>query len=135
VRVPVNGQILKINTRIGERVDTTEGIVELAQTDRMYVVADIAEIDISKIKQGQSAVITSEYGSFPGEIRGIVEQVGLQVARKQTQEAAGTTPTTDKESRVIAVKIKVAPTDSTKVAKLTNLQVRVRLPQQLATRQ
>jgi HlyD family secretion protein len=136
VRVPVNGQILKINTRIGERVDTTQGIVELAQTERMYVVADIAELDISKIKQGQSALITSEYGSFTGEIRGVVEQVGLQVARKQTQEAAGNTPTTDKESRVIAVKIKVAPTDSAKVAKLTNLQVRVRLPlQQLATSQ
>jgi HlyD family secretion protein len=54
--------------------------------------------------------------------------VGLQVGRKQTQEAGGGNPSTDKESRVVAIKIEIAPIDSPKVAKLTNLQVRVRLP-------
>jgi HlyD family secretion protein len=128
VRVPVAGQILKINTRIGEQVNITQGIVELAQTNKMYVMAEIAEIDINKIRQGQTALIASEYNSFAGEIRGTVSQIGLQVGRKQTQEAAGNNPTTDKESRIIAVKIEIAPADSPKVAKLTNMQVRVRLP-------
>jgi HlyD family secretion protein len=128
VRVPVAGQILKINTRIGEQVNISQGIVELAQTDKMYVMAEIAEIDVNKIQQGQTALITSEYNSFAGELRGVVSQVGLQVGRKQTQEAGGANPTTDKESRVVAIKIEIAPTDSPKVAKLTNLQVRVRLP-------
>jgi HlyD family secretion protein len=128
VRVPVNGQILKINTHVGEQVNISQGIVELAQTSQMYVIAEIAEIDINKIRQGQSAVITSEYSSFAGEIQGNVEQIGLQVGRKQTQEAMGNTPTTDKESRVVAIKIKIASMDSSKVAKLTNMQVRVRLP-------
>jgi HlyD family secretion protein len=128
VRVPVAGQILKINTRIGEQVNISQGIVELAQTDKMYVMAEIAEIDVNKIRQGQTALITSEYNSFAGELRGIVSQVGLQVGRKQTQEAGGNNPSTDKESRVVAIKIEIAPIDSPKVAKLTNLQVRVRLP-------
>jgi HlyD family secretion protein len=128
VRVPVDGQILKINTRVGEQVNTTQGIVELAQTDKMYVMAEIAEIDLNKIHQGQSALITSEYNSFAGELHGKVSQIGLQVGRKQTQEASGNNPTTDKESRVIVIKIEIAPTDSPKVAKLTNMQVRVRLP-------
>ena len=128
VRVPVAGQILKINTRIGEQVNISQGIVELAQTDKMYVMAEIAEIDVNKIQQGQTALITSEYNSFPGELHGTVSQVGLQVGRKQTQEAGGANPSTDKESRVVAIKIEIAPTDSPKVAKLTNLQVRVRLP-------
>jgi HlyD family secretion protein len=128
VRVPVDGQILKINTHVGEQVNVSQGIVELAQTDRMYVVAEIAEIDVNKIRQGQSAIISSEYNSFTGEIQGNVEQIGLQVGRKQTQEASGNTPTTDKESRIVAVKIKISPTDSIKVAKLTNMQVRVRIP-------
>ncbi len=127
VRVPVAGQILKINTRIGEQVNISQGIVELAQTDKMYVMTEIAEIDINKIRPGQSALITSEYQSFAGELRGTVSQIGLQVGRKQTQEAGGNNPTTDKESRVIAVKIEIAPADSPKVAKLTNMQVRVRL--------
>ena len=128
VRVPVAGQILKINTRIGEQVNISQGIVELAQTDKMYVMTEIAEIDITKVRQGQAAVITSEYNSFAGELRGTVSQIGLQVGRKQTQEAGGASPTTDKESRVVAIKIEIAPQDSPKVAKLTNLQVRVRLP-------
>uniref|UniRef100_UPI0025DEF639 HlyD family efflux transporter periplasmic adaptor subunit n=1 Tax=Chamaesiphon sp. GL140_3_metabinner_50 TaxID=2970812 RepID=UPI0025DEF639 len=128
VRVPVAGQILKINTRIGEQVNISQGIVELAQTDKMYVMAEIAEIDVTKVRQGQAAVITSEYNSFAGELRGTVSQVGLQVGRKQTQEAGGANPTTDKESRIVAIKIEIAPQDSPKVAKLTNLQVRVRLP-------
>jgi HlyD family secretion protein len=128
VRVPVAGQILKINTRIGEQVNMSQGIVELAQTDKMYVMAEIAEIDVNKIQQGQTALITSEYNSFAGELHGTVSQIGLQVGRKQTQEAGGGNPSTDKESRVVAIKIEIAPIDSPKVAKLTNLQVRVRLP-------
>jgi HlyD family secretion protein len=128
VRVPVAGQILKINTRIGEQVNISQGIVELAQTEKMYVMAEIAEIDITKIQTGQTALMTSEYNSFAGELHGTVAQIGLQVGRKQTQEAGGSNPTTDKESRVVAIKIEIAPIDSPKVAKLTNLQVRVRLP-------
>lgn len=128
VRVPVNGQILKINTRIGEQVNTAQGIVELAQTDKMYVVAEIAEIDINKITQGRSAIITSEYNSFAGELHGTVAQIGLQVGRKQTQEAGGSNPSMDKESKIVAITIKIDPNDSIKVAKLTNMQVRVRLP-------
>jgi HlyD family secretion protein len=128
VRVPVAGQILKINTRIGEQVNTSQGIVELAQTGKMFVVAEIAEIDINKIRQGQSALITSEYQSFTGELQGTVSHIGLQVGRKQNQEAGGNNPSTDKESRVVTIHIEIAPNDSPKVAKLTNMQVRVRLP-------
>jgi HlyD family secretion protein len=128
VRVPVAGQIIKINTRIGEQVNISQGIVELAQTEKMYVMAEIAEIDITKIQQGQTALITSEYNSFAGELHGTVAQIGLQVGRKQTQEVGGSNPTTDKESRVVAIKVEIAAIDSPKVAKLTNLQVRVRLP-------
>jgi HlyD family secretion protein len=128
VRVPVAGQILKINTRIGEQVNTNLGIVELAQTEQMYALAEIPEVDISKIKEGQPAIITSEYNSFTGEIQGIVENIGLQVGRKQSQEIAGSNPSSDKEARIIAVKVRIAPSDSAKVSKLTNIQVRVRIP-------
>ncbi len=130
VRVPVAGQILKINTRVGEQVNTSQGIVELAQTAQMYVVAEVAEIDVGKIQEGQAATITSEYKSFAGELQGTVEHIGLQVGRKQSQEIGGNSRATDKEARVVAIQIRVAPGDSAKVAKSTNMQVRVRLPLQ-----
>jgi HlyD family secretion protein len=128
VRVPVAGQILKINTQIGEQVNTTQGIVELAQTNQMYVVAEVAEVDISKIQTGQAAVITSEYKSFTGELKGTVEYVGLQVGRKLTQEIGASSRAIDKEARVVSIKVRIDPADSPKVAKSTNMQVRVRLP-------
>ncbi len=128
VRVPVAGQILKINTRVGEQVNTGQGIVELAQTSQMYVVAEVAEADIGKIRAGQAATITSEYKSFEGELQGTVEQIGLQVGRKQSQEVGGSSRATDKEARVVAIQVRIAPSDSFKVAKSTNMQVRVRLP-------
>jgi HlyD family secretion protein len=128
VRVPVAGQILKINTQIGEQVNTAQGIVELAQTNQMYVVAEVAEVDINKIQTGQAAVITSEYKSFEGELKGTVENIGLQVGRKQTQEIGGSNRAIDKEARVVSIKVRIDPADSPKVAKSTNMQVRVRLP-------
>ncbi len=128
VRVPVAGQILKINTQIGEQVNTTQGIVELAQTNQMYVVSEVAEVDISKIQTGQAAVITSEYKSFAGELNGTVEYVGLQIGRKQAQEIGAGSRAIDKEARVVSIKVRLDLADSPKVAKSTNMQVRVRLP-------
>jgi HlyD family secretion protein len=128
VRVPVAGQILKINTQIGEQVNTTQGIVELAQTNQMYVVAEVAEVDIGKIQTGQAAIVTSEYKSFDGELKGTVEYVGLQIGRKQAQELGAGSRAIDKEARVVSIKVRLDPADSPKVAKSTNMQVRVRLP-------
>jgi HlyD family secretion protein len=127
VRVPIAGQILRINTRVGEQVNTQQGIVELANTRQMYAIAEIPESSIGKVKQGMAAKVSSEYGSFDGEIQGVVETVGLQVGRKGQQDAAGSTPTTDQNSRVVMVKVRIDRTDSTKVASFTNMQVKVKL--------
>ncbi|MBE9035877.1 HlyD family efflux transporter periplasmic adaptor subunit [aff. Roholtiella sp. LEGE 12411] len=128
VRAPIAGQILRINTRIGEQVNMTQGIVELARTNQMFAVAEISETDIGKIRPGQRATITSEYGGFPNEIRGAVEQIGLQIGRKSLQDAAATnSPTTDQNARIVAVKVRIDKQDSPKVAGLTNMQVRVKL--------
>lgn len=127
VRVPVAGQILKINTRVGEQVNISQGIVELARTNRMFAIAEVPETAIAKIKRGQRATITSEYGGFTGEIQGTVEQIGLQIGQKALLEATANNPTTDRNDRVVAVKIRLDQKDNPKVAALTNMQVRVRL--------
>jgi HlyD family secretion protein len=128
VRAPIDGQILKINSRVGEQVSTTQGIVELAKTDRMFAVAEISETDIGKIRVGQKAIVKSEYNGFTGEVKGIVEQIGLQIIKKNTQDAAtANSPTNDQNTRVVAVKVRIDPQDNSKVAALTNMQVRVNL--------
>lgn len=124
VRVPIDGQILKINTLVGEQVDTSEGIVELGKTKQMYAIAEVYETDVGKVKVGQRALIISEHGGFTGEIQGIVDHIGLQIKKQDVLESD---PAAAKDARVVEVKVRLDPQDSDKVAGLTNLQVRVRI--------
>ena len=129
VKVPISGQILRINTRVGEQVNTQQGIVELGRTDEMYAIAEVYETDISKVKIGQPATISSEYGGFEGNLKGTVEHLGLQVGAKQLSEGSQD-PTQDENSRIVEVKIRIEPEDSKKVAGLTNMKVRVEIDNQ-----
>ena len=124
VRVPIDGQILKINTLVGEQVDTREGIVELGRTNQMYAIAEVYETDVSMVKVGQRATIISEHGGFEGQLQGTVDHIGLQIKKQDVLESD---PAADKDARVVEVKVRLAPQDSNKVAGLTNLQVRVKI--------
>ena len=120
VRAPIDGQVLKINTKTGEVVSQTNGVVDLGNTSQMYVVAEIYETDIGRIKVGQKATIESE--AFEGEITGKVDRIGLRIAKN---DVLGTDPAAKTDVRIIEVKIKLD--DSKKVSRLTNLQVRVKV--------
>ncbi|MBE9215233.1 HlyD family efflux transporter periplasmic adaptor subunit [Plectonema cf. radiosum LEGE 06105] len=126
VKVPIAGQILRINTRVGEQVNTEQGIAELGQTKQMYVLTEVYESDILKVKVGQKATINSEYGGFQQEITGKVEQIGLQIGQTRLNQGQNN-PTTDVNARVVEVKIRIEPEDSAKVANLTGMQVRVEI--------
>jgi len=124
VRVPVAGKILKINTRIGEQVNTSQGIVELGQTDQMYAIAEVYETDVGKVKLGQRATVISENGGFAGMLQGTVDHIGLQIKKKNVLDSD---PAADKDARVVEVKVRLDPKDSPTAAGLTNLQVRVKI--------
>ncbi len=124
VRAPTAGQILKINTRAGETLETGKGIVELGQTSQMIVIAEVYESDISKVKVGQRVDIISEGNSFSGELKGSVAQLGLKIGRK---DVLSTDPAAAVDARVVEVKIRLDATDSKKVANLTNSNVIVKI--------
>ncbi|KAB8332202.1 HlyD family efflux transporter periplasmic adaptor subunit [Scytonema tolypothrichoides VB-61278] len=117
IRAPMTGRILEIHAKPGEAVGD-KGIVDLGQTDQMEVVAEVYQTDISKIRQGQQAIITSE--SFSGFLRGTVRQIGLQVTQ---QEVNSGQPGENLDRRVVEVRIRLNPKDSKRVADLTNMQV------------
>ena len=122
VRVPIAGQILKINTHVGEQVNTSEGIVELGRTNQMYAIAEVYETDVGLVEAGQRATVISEHGGFDGEIHGAVDYVGMQIKKQDVLDAD---PAADKDARVVEVKVRIDPEDNDKVAGLTNLQVRI----------
>lgn len=119
VRSPRAGQILKIHTWPGEIV-SNKGIVDLGRTDHMYAIAEVYETDISKVRLGQQATITS--AGIRGKLQGTVDEIGLQIGKK---DVLGTDPVADVDARVVEVKILLNPADSQRVARLTNLKVKV----------
>ncbi len=123
IRAPKAGQIFKVNTKPGETTGN-DGIVEMAQTDQMYAIAEIYESDIGKIKPGQTALVTSPNKAFNDSLQGTVESIAWQVAKKDILDSD---PTSATDARVIEVKIRLDKTASQKVANLTNLQVNVEI--------
>jgi HlyD family secretion protein len=119
VRSPKDGQILKIHTFSGEIV-SNQGIVEIGQTNQMYVVAEVYENDINRVKLGQNAIITQL--NLPGELKGKVDNIGLLIAKK---DVLNTDPAADIDARVVEVKIKLDSESSKRVTGLTNSKVKV----------
>jgi HlyD family secretion protein len=117
IRAPIAGRVLKVHTRVGEKI-ADAGVADLAQTNQMMAVAEVYQTDIVQVKTGQQAVITSQ--AFPGELRGVVSHIGLQVNK---QNVFSNQPGENLDRRVIEVKIRLTPEDSKRVAGLTNLQV------------
>jgi len=122
VKAPVSGYVLKVNTRQGERINTQDGIVELGRTDQMYAIAEVYETDITKVRNGQRATVTSSV--FAGTLEGTVARIGKQIVKK---DVLNTDPAADTDARVIEVRIRLDPESSKKVAELTNLQVEVKI--------
>lgn len=119
VRSPINGQILKINTRPGEIISNT-GIAEIGRTQQMYVVAEIYETDIKKVRVGQSAVITSN--ALPTQLSGTVTDIGLQLGKQNIFNNLQA----DTDNKVVEVKIRINDMKAHKeITALTNLQVQV----------
>jgi HlyD family secretion protein len=125
VRAPRDGQILKIHAWEGEVVDSNKGIVSIGQTDAMYVVAEVYETDLPKVRFGQKATITSvSGGSLKGQLQGVVDEVGLEVAKK---DVLNTDPAAEIDARVVEVKIRLNLQDSQQVSGLTNMKVKAEI--------
>jgi HlyD family secretion protein len=121
VRSPQAGKVLKIHTRAGERVGN-DGIISLGQTDRMVAVAEVYELDLSRIRSGQNATVTSKNNAFPDVLRGKVVEVGLEINK---QDVLNTDPAAKFDARVVEVKVLLDEASSRRVAGLTNLSIQV----------
>lgn len=117
VRAPAPGQIVKIYARRGERVGTA-GFAEIAQTDQMFVVAEVYETDVGRVAVGQPA--TARSPAIAGDLVGTVDRIGTKVGK---QDVLATDPVARTDARVVEVRVKLA--DSPKAAPLSNLQVEV----------
>jgi HlyD family secretion protein len=119
VRSPIDGQVIEVHARAGERVGP-EGILELGRTEEMYAVAEVYETDISQVRIGQRATVTSPALANP--LTGVVEWIVPKVGK---MDLLGTDPAARTDARVVEVEIRLD--DSPAAAALTHLQVEVEI--------
>jgi HlyD family secretion protein len=121
LRSPVGGTVLRIHTWPGERPGP-EGVLEIGNLDEMHVVAEVYETDVMRVRCGQAARILVTGLAEP--VRGEVVEVGWEIGRK---DVLSTDPIADIDARVVEVRVRVNPQDTPKLARLTHMQVQVRI--------
>lgn len=123
LRAPIQGQVLRIHARVGERPGD-KGLLELGDSDRMQATIEVYESDIDRVRLGQSVRLTSENGGFDGELKGRVERINPQVRQR---EVLSTDPTGDADARIVEVQVSLDSADARRVRNLTGLKVIARL--------
>ncbi|MBP5977232.1 biotin/lipoyl-binding protein [Brasilonema sp. CT11] len=118
VRSPQEGEVFKIHSRPGENV-SNDGIVEMGQNAQMYAVAEVYQSDINKVRLGQRVRLLSD--SVAGELLGIVDRIDSQVLR---QNVINSDPTSNIDSRIVEVHVRLDQPSTEKAAKFSNLQVK-----------
>jgi HlyD family secretion protein len=117
VRSPIDGQVLDVHARAGERVGD-KGIVDLGATQAMFAIAEVYETDIRRVAVGQRAQVTSP--CFDAPIGGVVARIRPKIEK---QDALGTDPAARQDARVVEVEIRLD--QSAPVASLSLVQVEI----------
>ncbi|MGK7891468.1 MAG: HlyD family efflux transporter periplasmic adaptor subunit [Leptolyngbyaceae cyanobacterium] len=123
IRAPRNGRVLRVLTYEGEAI-TNDGILDLGNTQRMVVVAEVYETDVSLVALGQTATVVSRNGAFEQTLTGTITDIGWQIFKNDVLDDD---PAANADARVVEVEVQLEPEDSAVVEALTNLQVDVRI--------
>ncbi len=119
LKSPINGVVLKINSREGER-PSSEGVLEVGSSQTMEALIEVYESDINRIHLGQSVSLISENGGFKGTLEGLVTQISPQVSQRKV---LAIDPTGDADARIVEVRIALEPNSSIRVKRFTGMKV------------
>jgi cobalt-zinc-cadmium efflux system membrane fusion protein len=74
IKAPMDGAVVDIQGHIGDRVDSNNPIMTLADPNKVMVVASIYDTDISKLQKGKEVVFYTDI--FPNaRLRGVVTYI------------------------------------------------------------
>jgi HlyD family secretion protein len=119
VRAPIAGTVLRIYARPGDQIGT-DGLLDLADLERLDVVADVYETDLPRLRQGAPAEVI-----VPGEPQryaATVREIGWLV-RRTVQ--AGTDPVAAVDARTVEVRLALSEEGRDALRRRTNMQVQV----------
>jgi HlyD family secretion protein len=117
IRAPFKGRVLAVKARAGERIGS-DGVLELGATQSMRAVIEVYQVDIGRVRVGQTVSIRTEV--LPKPLTGAVERISPVVKR---QGVVNNDPATATDARVIEVYVAFDEVASRTVAALSRLQV------------
>ncbi|MBV9550940.1 MAG: efflux RND transporter periplasmic adaptor subunit [Alphaproteobacteria bacterium] len=106
LRAPVDGTILKINRHVGERLGN-DPAVQLGNLSAMYVICQIYEGDLLRLKPGMTATVTAR--PLPQPLHGHIEEIGRLVdTQSRLGEVRIRLDRADPASRLVGMQVDVA---------------------------
>ena len=108
LKSPINGKVVKSNATLNQIVSPTSAVAVIADTNNIYVGANIEETDIIKIKEGQE--VTVELDAYPGKkFKAHVSEIDqtTQTAVSGNATSFSTSGTYTKVTQLIPIKIKI----------------------------
>ena len=108
IKSPINGQVVKSNATLNQIVSPTSPVAVIADTNNIYVGANIEETDIIKIKEDQA--VTVKLDAYPGKkFRAHVSEIDTTTQTALTGNATSfsTSGTYTKVTQLIPIKIKI----------------------------
>lgn len=121
VRAPVRGRVLDINVQVGER-PPNDGMIDLGDTSRMTVQAEVYQTMIGRVTIGDPVTITAD--ALDTELKGIVSAIGLEIGR---QSITSSDPAANTDARVVDVIVILDTASSERASTFTNLETVVRI--------
>jgi len=117
IRAPIDGTVLSVLAYPGEAVGE-QGILELADTDNIMILAEVYETDAAQVRTGSRAQIRSAV--FAGEIGAEVMEIEQKV---QASRIYPLDPRRHADRRIVLVRLK--PDTPERLASFINAQVTV----------
>ena len=119
LRSPIDGYILSINTRAGER-SNSEGIMEIGASQKMQALIEVYESDIDRVFLDQNVELISENGGFEETLIGKVIRINPQVKQRKV---LSTDPTGDADARIIKVLVNLDDKSILRVKSFAGMKV------------
>ena len=119
LRSPIDGFILAVNTRVGER-PKNEGILDIGSSQNMEALIEVYESDINRVFISQNVELSSENGGFKKILKGEVIRISPQVKQRKV---LSTDPTGDADARIIEVLVKLNDESINLVKNYTGMKV------------
>jgi multidrug resistance efflux pump len=129
IKAPISGQVIQTGAVVGQMVAPGTSLAVIADTDGLYVAANVKEGDIARIKVGQEARI--EIDAFRGkDFAGRVDSIGRATASTFSllaSQSGGGNYT--KIVQVVPIKVSIADPGDARLMIGMNASVRISIAQ------